>query len=226
MKLRHQFLLYLLSTAAAIAAPFVMTKVETMRRQAIPVNSEPALERTPELNHTNPGDSQPNCIAPDGFEYSVEDFQYAASDKPNSRGKQQRSLQHNYDVLYSCAVAGNGTVYVLGKDHNNNNYLRAHSRDGTVIWTVPTDEERSDLAIGRGGTPYLVTTPRSGGKHLIAYAADGSQRWSVVLDSSVWMPGNHAAPVIGPDGIIYDVDSIGASQTVRFDLIAIDPAGK
>jgi hypothetical protein len=44
MRLRTVFRIYILSTAAATAAPYVMSARVTARRKLIPTNSEPALE--------------------------------------------------------------------------------------------------------------------------------------------------------------------------------------
>jgi hypothetical protein len=105
MALRKLFLVYVLSTAAAIAAPFVMTWVEGVRRHAIPVNSEMALEPTPAIN-TPYSDSlgrntRPACIAPDGIEY-FGDVSFAMRGKQGALRLLGNVLANDF---YSCAAA-------------------------------------------------------------------------------------------------------------------------
>jgi hypothetical protein len=49
MRLRTLFLIYVLSTAAAFAAPYATTAIENARRKTIPVSSESPLESVPAL---------------------------------------------------------------------------------------------------------------------------------------------------------------------------------
>jgi outer membrane protein assembly factor BamB len=220
MALRKLFLVYVLSTAAAIAAPFVMTWVEGVRRHAIPVNSEMALEPTPAIN-TPYSDSlgrntRPACIAPDGIEY-FGDVSFAMRGKQGALRLLGNVLANDF---YSCAAARDGTVYVLGKD-NQGHWLRAYGTSGDPKWTAYTGEFRSRLAIGQDGTPYLVTRGRDDTPSLTAYGEDGSERWSVAVAGWGREP---IPPAVGADGTIY-VYSIGF-QSSPHDLIAISPHGK
>jgi hypothetical protein len=220
MALRNLFLIYLLSTGAAIAAPFVMTWVEGIRRQAIPVNSETALETTPALNTPYSDwlgrNTRPACIAPDGTDY-FGDISFAMRDKQGIRHLLGDALANDFD---SCAIAQDGTVYVLGKD-NQGRWLRVYGASGEQKWTTYTGELRSRLAIGQDGTQYLVTGGIDGVASLTAYGEDGSERWSLAVGGMEREP---IPPAVGADGTIY-VYAI-AFQPVQRDLIAVSPTGK
>jgi outer membrane protein assembly factor BamB len=220
MTLRKQFLIYVVSTSAAFAAPFAMTWVEGMRRHLIPVNSEAGSEKTPNL-HAQYSDwlgrnTRPACIAPDGGEY-FSDISFAMRDRQGNRRLLGDLLQRDFN---SCAIAADGTVYVLGNE-GERRWLRAYAPSGDSNWTAYTAERRSSLAVAQDGTPYLVARQRDGTARLIAYSRNGEERWFVPLGPSDWQP---IAPAVGPDNTIY-VYSIGI-QSNPHDLVAVSPEGK
>lgn len=220
MRLRTVFLIYVVATSAAVAAPFVMTAVENARRSRIPVNSEASLEPAPEPYP--PGglwsDRTFACSAPDGTIY------YSDGTKTDWRdfsGKNIRpfveGLEHRFR---SCAVGGDGTVYVLGATDAKTYWLNAYQPEGKLKWSVPTQEIRSPLALGRNGVLYLISQSRGGVAGVIAYRSDGSVLWQTAIGGSGWNP---TAPAISADGTIY---ALVTSFTGPPQLVALTPAGR
>jgi outer membrane protein assembly factor BamB len=222
MPLGKLILIYILSTCAAIAAPFAMTWAEGVRRRLIPVNSEAAIEKTPAL-HTPYSDSsgrntRPACVGPDGTEYFA-DSSFTMLDKRGARRLIDNILQRDFDF---CAAAPDGTVYVLGRG-DQVLWLRAYAPSSGSKWTSRTGHFfRSRLAIGQDGSPYLITIEKDATLRLTAYTQDGAERWSLPVGAGSRQ--NPIPPTVGPDGTVY-VHSIGLPPAPNA-LIAISPEGK
>ncbi len=117
MPLRWCFLIYVISTAAAVAAPYAMTTRVNALHKAIPVNSEPPLEPTPALPPRQLSyDNSPACIAYNSAPYN-ETIYYHNGTQSDSRdpGSGLRPfIASARGEFESCSVGIDGTVYVPG----------------------------------------------------------------------------------------------------------------
>ena len=222
MRLSRLFLIYLLSTAAAIATPFALHGIDYARRRAIPVSSGPALEAAPLVfpvsNSGNSASALPACIAPDGTEYYGDrGYFYADNQAGNKRYLANDVWSSNFD---SCAVRADGTVYLLA-DHNRDGILSAYTRSGQLIWTISLPQAFSGVALAASGITYFVARQRDGLNTLYASNPDGTPRWELQIGGNggpQWVP---ASPAIGPDGTIYAI----SGDQVAPELIAVDTDG-
>jgi outer membrane protein assembly factor BamB len=223
MRLRRLFLTYVLSTAVAIAMPFMLAGIEHVRRWMKPVNSEKAIETPPRL--TVSGDfsyasrALPACVAPDGTEYYGDrDVLYA-----KTKSGIQRNLDSEVGVsdFRSCAVRADGAVYVLAR-RDSEGWLRVYSALGQLDRTVQLPEVFSRLAISRNGTAYLAARPRHGATVLTAFDSTGATRWQVEIGGPGGASWDPVSPAVGPDGTIYAVSDNRAAP----ELIAVAPDGR
>src|SRR5208283_4431347 len=196
MRLERLFVVYLISTAAAIGSPFAIYAVDKEWRLMMPVNSEATLEPAPELH---PGRRQPLqpipvCAAAVGAEYYDDGGDFSVGSDPGDC----HNFIPNIKVLRS-AVGEDGTLYLEGP-RDGQNSLSVYSRTGELKWTVPIDVIDNPLALGRDGTAYLSTTLRDSST-LSAYNADGGVRWRVTNEGEQF--GGWVPPAIGPDGTVY-----------------------
>jgi len=222
MRLESLFVVYLISTAAAIGSPFALRAVDAGWRQAMHVNSEAALEAAPEMHPGPPQPVQqiPVCAAPlvKGDYFDSGDF--VVSDDPGGC----RTFLSDIKVLRS-AIGEDGALYLEGR-RDGQNSLSVYSQTGELKWTVPIDVIDNPLALGRDGTAYLSTTLRDSNP-LTAYNADGSVRWRVTNEVEQW--GGWVPPAIGPDGTVYifsGVQSIGDCRRLCAAILAISPQGQ
>jgi sugar lactone lactonase YvrE len=223
MRLSRLFLIYLLSTAAAVATPFALYRIDYARRRMIPVGSGPALEAAPlVLPVSNSGNSTyalPACIAPDGTEYYGDrGYFYAYDQAGNKRYLTDDAWSSNFD---SCAVRADGTVYLLA-DHNREGSLSAYMRSGKLEWTISLPQAFSSVALSSSGIAYFVARQQNGLNTLYASNTDGSPRWELPIGGNggpQWVP---ASPAIGPGGTIYAI----SGDPVAPELIAVDTDGR
>lgn len=213
MRLPTLFVVYLVSTATAIATPFAIEAVNMAHRRMMPVNSEAPLEPAPAQHEAPRGTFQPipACQAPDGTEYYA-DYRFSAGSEINDR----RTLVENISVQ-SCAVGKDGTLYLLGASENER-WFRAYSRSGQLKWSIPRGEYCSRPAVAGNGNSYLVCMPRSGNTQLTAYDSEGQLRWSLPTGGFEWNP---APPAIGPDGSIYAYTGVQSAP----EIIAVTAEG-
>lgn len=223
MRLQKLFVVYLISTAAAVGTPFAISRVDSVWRLMMPVNSEAAVEAAPEMHEGRPRPLQPIpfCAAPLTAEYYYDDGDFSVGADPGDC----RSFISDLKV-HLTAVGEDGSVYLEGHG-DGQNWLRVYSRTGQLKWAVPIDELDNPLALGRDGTAYLLATLRDSST-LTAYNADGSVRWRVTNGGEQfgWVP-----PAIGPDGTIYifsGVQPTGAAGCRRIcpAILAISPQGQ
>jgi len=224
MRLERLFVVYLISTAAAIGSPFAIYAVDKEWRLMMPVNSEATLEPAPELH---PGRRQPLqpipvCAAAVGAEYYDDGGDFSVGSDPGDC----HNFIPNIKVLRS-AVGEDGTLYLEGP-RDGQNSLSVYSRTGELKWTVPIDVIDNPLALGRDGTAYLSTTLRDSST-LSAYNADGGVRWRVTNEGEQF--GGWVPPAIGPDGTVYifsGVQPTGAPDCRRIcaAILAISPQGQ
>src|SRR6202035_3706893 len=213
MRLRTVFLIYLLSTASAIVAPYAMTTIVNERRKAIPVNTEPPLESAPELQ-LRPmwsGD-EPACSASNGTIYYANGKQSDGSDPGANTQPFDDSIRIDFR---RCAVSGDGTVYKVGLTEEAPLTLNAFEPTAQLKWSVPVQEVCSRPALGPDGSVYVVSRTRAGTTILTGYGAGGSKHWETPLGGTGW---HLAAPVIAANGTIY---VSGTSQ-----LVAIESTGR
>jgi PQQ-like domain len=213
MRLRTVFLIYMLSTAAAIVAPYAMTTIVDARRKTIPVNSEPPQEPAP-VPQSRPmwsGDG-PACSASNGTIYY-------ANGKQSDGGDPGANIQPFDDSLRSdfrtCAVSGDGTVYKVGSADGGPLSLNALEPTAQLKWSVPAQEVCSRPALGPDGSVYLVSRTRAGTTILTGYGAGGSKLWETPIGGTGW---HLTAPVIAANGTIY------VSATSQ--LVAIESTGR
>jgi len=223
MRLETLFVVYLISTAAAILSPFALRAVDTGWRQAMHVNSEAALEPAPEMHPGWPQPLQPIAVCAaeaTGAKYYYDGGDFSVGGDPSDC----RSFLPNIKVLYS-AVGEDGTLYMEGP-RDGENSLSVYSRTGELKWTVPIDDINMPLALGRDGTVYLLASLRDSST-LTAYNADGSVRWRVTNEAEQW--GGWVPPAIGPDGTVYifsGVQSIDDCRRLCAAILAISPQGQ
>jgi hypothetical protein len=214
MRLQTLFVVYLVSTAAAIATPFAIHEGEMARRRMIPVNSETPLEPAPSQHEAPRGAFQPIplCQAPDGTEYYM-DSSFSAGSEIEDR----RIFIANVSVQ-SCAIGNDGTLYLVGTSENEK-WFRSYSRSGQLKWAISRNEYCSRPAVARNGNTYLVCMPRSGNTQLTAYDSDGQLRWALPTGGFEWNP---VPPAIGPDGRIYAYTGVQSAP----EIIAVTTEGK
>ncbi|MGB9436145.1 MAG: PQQ-binding-like beta-propeller repeat protein, partial [Candidatus Acidiferrum sp.] len=223
MRLSRLFLVYVLSTAAAMAIPFALGGFDYALRSAKPVNSEPALEATPAVYEVaNSGNSQyalPACIGHDATEYYGErGYFYADAQTGNKRYFTEDVWSSHF---HSCAIGTDGTVYALAST-DRGALLNTYTPSGNLKWRISLPEVFSRVALSSTGIAYIIARERNGPSTLHAYNPDGSARWEVPLandTSASWAP---VGPVIGPDGIVYAASD---DQTAPA-LFAIDDGKK
>lgn len=224
MRLERLFVVYLISTAAAIVSPFALRAVDAGWRQAMHVNSEAALEPAPEMHPGQPQPLQPIPVcaeAATGAKYYYDGDFSVGSDPSDCR-----DFIPNIKVLNS-AVGEDGTLYLEGT-RDGQNSLSVYSRTRELKWTVPIDDLDNPLALGRDRTAYLSTTLRDSST-LTAYNADGSVRWRVTNEAD--QVGGLVAPAIGPDGTVYIFSSVKPSDWPNcrhtcLAVLAISPQGQ
>ncbi len=225
MRLGTLFIVYLLSTAAAISSPFAISAVDKKWRHMMPVNSEAALESAPELHPGQPQPSQqiPVCAEPlVAKDYYYDGGDFAVGTDPSNCGV----FLSDFKVLHTT-VGEDGILYLEGKS-DGQNAIRVYTRTGELKWAVPIDEIENPLAVARDGTAYLMATLRSSST-LTAYNSDGTVRWRVQNDGEQfggWIP-----PAIGPDGAIYvfsgvQQSTLPACRRLCPALLAITPQGQ
>jgi outer membrane protein assembly factor BamB len=223
MRLEKLFVVYLISTATAIASPFAIYAVDKELRWLMPVNSEAALEAAPEMHPGRPQPLQPFPLcaaAAEGAGYYDDDGDFSVGADPADC----RNFIPNLKVLRS-SVGEDGSLYLEGT-RDGQNSLSVYSRTGESKWTVPIDVIDNPLALGRDGTAYLSLTLRDSNT-LTAYSADGSVRWRVTNEGEQW--GGWVPPAIGPDGSVYvfsGVQSIGDCRRLCAAILAISPQGQ
>jgi len=213
MRLRAVFLIYMLSTASAIVAPYAMTKIVNERRKAIPVNTEPPLESAPELQ-LRPmwsGDA-PACSAPNGTIYYANGKQSDGSDPGANTQPFDDSIRIDFR---RCAVSGDGTVYKVGLTEEAPLSLNAFEPTAQLKWSVPAQDVCSSPALGPDGSVYVVSRTRAGTTILTSYGAGGSKLWETPIGGTGWYL---TAPVIAANGTIY------VSATSQ--LVAIESTGR
>jgi len=223
MRLGTLFVVYLGTTATAIVSPFALRVVDTAWRQAMPVNSEAALEPAPELHPGRPQPLQPVAVcaaaAPGAKYYDNGDFSVG--------GDASDCRKYLPDIKVSLSAVGeDGTLYLEGP-RDGQNALSVYRRTGELKWTVPIDEIDNPLALGRDGTAYLLVTHRLDST-LTAYTADGNVRWRVQYDGEQlggWVP-----PAIDPDGTIYIFSGVPPTPPSHCRIcpaiVAISPQGQ
>ena len=224
MRLRTVFLIYILSTSAAIAAPYVMTARVTAARKLIPTNSEPALEPAPALQSRRMwSDTIPACIAFNALPFN-DTIYYQNGMQSDSRdpGNVLRPFvsvaSRGFD---SCAVSIDGTVYVSETSANRSSWwLDAYAPTGQLRWQVPTEELRGRIAFGARGMVYLHSSAGTGASVLTAYRADGSKSWETPIGGTRWPPD---APAVAANGTIY---LVAMSFTAPPQLVAVSSDGK
>jgi outer membrane protein assembly factor BamB len=202
MRLERLFVVYLISTAAAIVSPFALRAVDAGWRQAMPVNSEKALEPAPEQHAGQPQPPQPFPVcaaAVQGAGYYDDGENFSVGSDPGDC----RTFIPNIKVMRS-AVGENGTLYLEGA-RDGQYSLSVYSRTGALKWAIPIDDLDNPLALGRDGTAYQSITLRDR-SILTAYNADGSVRWRVTNEAD--QLGGLVAPAIGPDGTVYIFSSV------------------
>src|SRR5579863_1127760 len=180
MRLSTLFLVYAVSTAGAIATPFVIGGVEHVRRWTKPVNSEAPLEAVPPIYPaTNSGDTtyaRPACVASDGTEYyGNRGVFYAGGETGDIRYLYSDVSSSDFE---SCAVRADGTVYILAA-HDREGWLRAYNPSGQLNWSVPLPRTFSHGAISKTGTTYISARPWNGTTVLTAYDTSGAAPISV-----------------------------------------------
>jgi outer membrane protein assembly factor BamB len=212
MKLSTLYLVYSLSTVAAIGMPFAMAGLDKAKRAATPVNSEAALETTPSLQDTARDISLPLCSTPDGTDF-FGDGTIAADGRTRAEFKTPIGGE-----LSSCAGSADG-VLTVGWDSNNKSLLRAYSPNGRLRWSASAAQVRSRWAIGQDGSAYIVVQGGTDTVLVAGYRPDGSRRWSVPVGRETTR-----APVIGGDGNIYAY--VSGLDTHYGELVAIAPDGK
>jgi hypothetical protein len=223
MPLRWCFLIYLISTAAAVAAPYAMTTYVNALHKAIPVNSEPPLEPAPALQPRRLSyDDSPACIAYNSAPFN-ETIYYHNGKQSDSRdpGREIRPfIPSARGEFESCSVGIDGTVYVPGGSGDRTWSLAAYDPTGKLRWRVSTQELRSRTAMGNHGIVYLHSRARTGTTVLTAYRADGAKLWETPIGGTGWSP---SAPAIAANGTIY---VIAESFTAAPQLVAVSTDGK
>jgi outer membrane protein assembly factor BamB len=225
MRLDTLFVVYLVSTVAAIGSPFTISVIDKEWRHTMHVNSEAALELAPELHPGLPQPSQqiPVCAEPlVAKDYYYEGGDFAVGTDPSTCGV----FLSDFKVLRTT-VGEDGTLYLEGKSDGQNS-LRVYTRSGELKWAVPIDEIDNLLAVARDGTVYLMTTLRLSSV-LTAYNPDGRVRWVVTNDGEQF--GGWVPPAVGPDGTIYIFSGVqpGTLPDCRRlcpALLAITPQGQ
>jgi outer membrane protein assembly factor BamB len=225
MRLGTLFIVYLLSTAAAISSPFAISAVDKRWRRMMPVNSESPLESPPELHTEQPRSLQPIpvCAAPAvAKDYYYDGGDFAVGSDPGDCA----AFLPDFKVLHT-SVGEDGTLYLEGKSDGQNS-LRVYSRTGDLKWAVPIDEIENPLAVAPDGTTFLMATLRSSST-LTAYNPDGTVRWRVQNEGEQF--GDWIPPAIGPDGTIYvfsgvQPGSLPDCRSLCPAILAITPQGQ
>jgi PQQ-like domain len=223
MRLRTVFAIYVLTTAAAAAAPYVMTAHVTELRKRIAVNSESALQSAPTLIMSRPdsGYEKPACIGYSPVPYK-EMIYYQNGRQSSSRDPGVPSLPF-IDVpngdFESCTVGLDGTIYVTEASGPRTPWLLAYSPEGHLKWRVATSGDPSRVALGNLAI-YVHSLPPSGGSVLTAYKPDGSTMWKIAIGGAEWAP---SAPIVGVNGVVY---LVAASFKAPAQLVAIDSTGR
>lgn len=156
MRLSRLFLVYVLSTAAAMAIPFALGGFDYALRSAKPVNSEPALEATPAVYEVaNSGNSQyalPACIGHDATEYYGErGYFYADAQTGNKRYFTEDVWSSHF---HSCAIGTDGTVYALAST-DRGALLNTYTPSGNLKWRISLPEVFSRVALSSLASPIL-----------------------------------------------------------------------
>jgi len=218
MRLRTVFFIYVLSTAAAVAAPYVMTAVENAQRKTISVNSESPLESAPVLQPRSLwGEAAPACIALDGTIYHKNGMQSDWRDPGRTLRPFARGNKEEFD---SCAVSRDGTVYAIGQNRNRLWQLSSYKPSGDLNWSIPTLELCSRPALDGNGIVYLVSREKRGTTILTAFRPDGSHLWETPIGGTGWYL---TAPAIAANGDMY---LAAASFTAPAQLVAISSKGR
>ena len=159
MRLRTLFIVYGVSTVAAIATPFVLQGVKALALRAMPVNSEAPLQSAPGFSGFathDPSTTIPACVAPNGTEYfGVRGIFYA-----NAWNRQNVYDDGLTSYFASCAIRRDGTVYVEAmNDHAG--WLRSYDPSHHLNWEATLPRVFSRIALSKTGTMYFETRPKT-----------------------------------------------------------------
>jgi YD repeat-containing protein len=159
---------------------------------------------------TNPLDDSDADIDTDGDGFSNRQESWAGTDLLNASsrpatGQVLRQETGSFSQK-NIAVGRDGTIY-----QNSENGLEALNPDFTPKWNWPTPIIGSPV-IGRDGTIYVATARASQQQRLVALLPNGAVRWSVTFQSSSSQFGLYDSPVLGPNGVVYIMETGTHSQ--------------